>query len=380
MTEVQQNLRPPLPLKFLKEPLSMYDLSRIDGLPVFGWSDFAKASLLGRGCTTVVHRVIEKSSRRQYALKSLDLRRLDHGDCLQSFTLAASDLAIEAAILSQLDNENIVKLRGVSSTNLAEAHLERSPHGSFFLLLDVLEDTLDMRLQRWRKSPPTSCKKTRRRSRLSNLFGTRKKRSSKVADPSRMYDRVRTIALDVARAMKYLHDRGMLLRDLKPANIGFDAETGKVQLFDFGMARHVHDCPPEEVCGTLRYMAPEVMLGQGHSFHSDVYCFGMVLYELCSLQMPNFKWKTLGECLRDISICAGRPSLDSIPCDSLKDLISACWSPKLSDRTSFASILNILQEILVEADKTILIDSERASCTENLEDEEGQNCFSPQPL
>jgi serine/threonine protein kinase len=297
MTEVQQNLRPTSPLKILEESSSMYDLSRIDGLPVFGWSDFAKASLLGRGCTTVVHRVIEKSSRRQYALKSLDLRRLDHKGCLQSFTFAASDLAIEAAILSQLDHENIVQLRGVSSTNLAEAHLERSPHGSFFLLLDVLEDTLDMRLQRWRKSPPTSRKKTRIRSRLSNLFGTKKKQSFKVADPSRMYYRVRYIALDVSRAMKYLHDRGILLRDLKPASIGFDAETGKVQLFDFGMARHVHDCPPEEVCGTLRYMAPEIMLGQGYSYHSDVYCFGMVLYELCSLQMPSFKWKTLGECL-----------------------------------------------------------------------------------
>merc|ERR1719223_2181950 len=97
--------------------------------------------------------------------------------------------------------------------------------------------------------------------------------------------------------MEYMHSRGIVLRDLKPGNVGFDERTGTVKLFDFGMARPVRDCDPNELCGSPKYMAPEIMskmlCGGGgddneglYSLGVDVYSFGVVLYELCSLHVP----------------------------------------------------------------------------------------------
>jgi serine/threonine protein kinase len=193
----------------------------------------------------------------------------------QEFVNAASDLAMEAGMLSDLDHKNIIRLRGVSSTCLSESFVEDR---GYFLLMDVLEETLKDRLQRWRKEKASYDKRG-----LTSLFI--KKNKKRKANADRMFGRIETVVVGVANGMKYLHDRNILLRDLKPANIGFD-EAGKVRLFDFGMARKLEDCQANEVCGTPRYMAPEALTDKEWSLKTDVYSFGVVLYEICSLQVP----------------------------------------------------------------------------------------------
>jgi serine/threonine-protein kinase len=65
--------------------------------------------------------------------------------------------------------------------------------------------------------------------------------------------------------MKYLHSQNIILRDLKPTNVGFDIKDDTVKLFDFGLACHDGECNPGELVGSLRYMSPESMQGKQYS-------------------------------------------------------------------------------------------------------------------
>ena len=55
-----------------------------------------------------------------------------------------------------------------------------------------------------------------------------------------MGDRLNDIAIPIAEAMKYLHSKNVIYRDLKPSNVGFD-QNGTIKLFDFGLAREITD-------------------------------------------------------------------------------------------------------------------------------------------
>ncbi len=92
------------------------------------------------------------------------------------------------------------------------------------------------------------------------------------------------IALKVAHAIRYAHQQGILHRDIKPANLLMDAQ-GEVWVADFGLALPVEEAVrqgPARIAGTLRYIAPEQFEGQVDE-RSDLYSFGLTLYELCTL-------------------------------------------------------------------------------------------------
>jgi len=92
-------------------------------------------------------------------------------------------------------------------------------------------------------------------------------------------DRFR-ISCQTVSAVHYMHTLGLLHRDLKPANILLD-ELNNVKLADFGFTMMLpvglvidgDSCP-----GTITYMAPEVLLGKGFTFSSEVYSLGLILY------------------------------------------------------------------------------------------------------
>ena len=296
-----------------------------------------KIKLLGSGQFCNVHSVAgslpllnqdpsnEQAVGRKniYALKAVNMKRVGDDDEL---IIAASDLASEAMILSELDHKNIIKLRGLSCETFSKSFVGQSTKNrnasqrslgfggrstssksisrslkrlgslkdaskslnrslkrltsfkvggksstnddGYFLLLDVLTEVLSDRFARERIQ--------RRRVPESKRGPTTKEA---------MHHRIQHTATGIVDGMRYLHSKKIVLRDLKPGNVGFD-EGGNIRLFDFGMARRVSDCVQDEICGSPRYMAPEIMEGKGYTLKVDVYSFGILLYELCTLEVP----------------------------------------------------------------------------------------------
>lgn len=105
------------------------------------------------------------------------------------------------------------------------------------------------------------------------------------------YEKVVQIVGNVARALDYAHERGVVHRDIKPSNILID-EHGEVLLTDFGIAKMVESSKATQltaagsILGTPAYMSPEQAQGKEIDGRSDIYSLGVVLYELLTGSPP----------------------------------------------------------------------------------------------
>jgi serine/threonine protein kinase len=120
-------------------------------------------------------------------------------------------------------------------------------------------------------------------------------------------DECRTVAwygVQAAQALQHAHDAGVIHRDIKPSNLMVDAR-GHLWVTDFGLARLPHDDPSltrtGDLVGTLRYMSPEQVRGDGPAIDAstDIYALGLTLYELLALR-PAFIAADRQELLRRI--------------------------------------------------------------------------------
>lgn len=88
-------------------------------------------------------------------------------------------------------------------------------------------------------------------------------------------------------AIKHVHDRKILHRDLKSGNV-FLTKDGIVKLGDFGIARMLDQTAgfAETVVGTPYYLSPEIVQAQEYNYKTDVWSLGVILFEMCALQPP----------------------------------------------------------------------------------------------
>jgi eukaryotic-like serine/threonine-protein kinase len=104
-----------------------------------------------------------------------------------------------------------------------------------------------------------------------------------------------SLAVQIASALEEAHEQGIVHRDLKPGNI-MVKPNGLVKVLDFGLAKVLHRggnvnttasvTETYKIAGTLPYMSPEQLLGESVDARSDIYSFGIVLYEMATGQRP----------------------------------------------------------------------------------------------
>src|SRR6185436_11110571 len=134
------------------------------------------------------------------------------------------------------------------------------------------------------------------------------------------------IARQIAEAVEYAHERGIIHRDLKPANVKVTAD-GAVKVLDFGLAKALSDDPvaPDVsqsptlsvagtrdgmILGTAAYMAPEQIKGKPATRRSDIWSFGVVLFEMLSGKRL-FSGDTAAETLA--AVLTSKPEWGALP-------------------------------------------------------------------
>ncbi|KAL4431227.1 hypothetical protein ABPG75_006483 [Micractinium tetrahymenae] len=139
----------------------------------------------------------------------------------------------------------------------------------------------------------------------------------------------RQVALDVAEALAFLHSRGVLHGDLKPANVLL-SQDHRGFIADLGMARVLGSSSRAAGCTRL-YAAPEQLLGSPCTLAADVYAFGVLLNVLASRRLLSNR---------------GEWALPRAPCDcpaEVVSLIEQCIVPDPALRPSAAEVLHRLQ-------------------------------------
>jgi len=159
------------------------------------------------------------------------------------------------------------------------------------------------------------------------------------------------IALQIARALDYIHSQKIIHRDIKPENIHVTA-NGTVKLMDFGIAKTEGLAMTRAgyVLGTPYYMAPEQVTGQNITEQVDVYSFGVLLFELLAGVKP-----ITGDTVERIFYSILNEPLNLQPLfavgipQAVCDLVTACTAKNPADRPQgFQPVCQALQHLIEE--------------------------------
>ncbi|XP_035649288.1 ribosomal protein S6 kinase alpha-2 isoform X2 [Oncorhynchus keta] len=211
-----------------KEGFEKADPSQFELLKVLGQGSYGKVFLV---------RKIKGSDRGQlYAMKVLRKATLKVRDRVRS--------KMERDILAEVNHPFIVKL-----------HYAFQTEGKLYLILDFL--------------------------RGGDLFTRLSKEVMFTEEDVKFY------LAELALALDHLHSLGIIYRDLKPENILLD-EEGHIKITDFGLSKEAidHDKRAYSFCGTIEYMAPEVVNRRGHTHSADWWSFGVLMFEMLTGSLP----------------------------------------------------------------------------------------------
>ncbi|KAL3844854.1 hypothetical protein ACJIZ3_002257 [Penstemon smallii] len=160
-----------------------------------------------------------------------------------------------------------------------------------------------------------------------------------------------TFALEISRAMEYLHQNRIIHRDLKPSNLLLTEDKKIIKVADFGLAREEADDEMTTEAGTYRWMAPELFSTEAlhvgvkkyYDHKVDVYSFSMVLWEILTNSTP-FKGRN-NVMVAYAAAMNRRPSMDNIPAQ-IAPLLESCWAKNPEDRPEFVKITQFLENFL----------------------------------
>jgi len=171
--------------------------------------------------------------------------------------------------------------------------------------------------------------------------------------------RLLQMARDIAEGCAYLHAERIVHRDLKASNLLLD-ENYRVKVADFGLSRirpgSVEALPTASWAGTIAYMAPEILRGDsGCTEGSDIYSFGVVLWEMVTGHLPwrgLESWQvmqrmgTMGESL---PVPAANSEESHLCPPALLELMAACLDHQHVKRPTFQEVLIQLDAIQLDA-------------------------------
>lgn len=317
-------------------------------LPRFDRDDFELGDMIAFGGFSNVYEVdhfkaeselteeIERT-QQQYVVKHLNPKLAFNP---KKLVVGAKDLVMEAHFLSALDHQHIIKLRGWSAAGIGGFAATGRADG-FFLILDRLSITLAKKISHWREDA-----KVRK--------GLMKGRNT---EKNRLFQERMKTAIDVASAVTYLHERRILFRDLKPANVGFDFD-GTLKIFDFGLAVEIpyHEDPDTTFklagnTGTSRYMAVEVIRKEPYNLRADVFSYSILLWEILALTKP-YEGLVGNQVKESVSVFGERPSIPRSWPVAIRRLLRRGWSDSISNRPPMEEVLSTLNKVLEASEKS----------------------------
>ncbi|XP_035110364.2 muscle, skeletal receptor tyrosine-protein kinase isoform X3 [Callithrix jacchus] len=249
-----------------------------------------------------------------------------------------ADFQREAALMAEFDNPNIVKLLGVCAVGKPMCLLfEYMAYG------DLNEFLRSM-------SPHTVCS-------LSHSDLSMRAQVSSPGPPPLSCAEQLCIARQVAAGMAYLSERKFVHRDLATRNC-LVGENMVVKIADFGLSRNIYSADyykaNENDAIPIRWMPPESIFYNRYTTESDVWAYGVVLWEIFSYGLQPYYGMAHEEVIyyvRDGNILS---CPENCPME-LYNLMRLCWSKLPTDRPSFASIHRILERMCERAEGTVSV-------------------------
>lgn len=153
--------------------------------------------------------------------------------------------------------------------------------------------------------------------------------------------------------LSFFNDNFILFTDLKPDNVGF-TKDGYLKLFDFGLVTCVKARTKAEetydmtgYTGSLRYMAPEVVIRQAYSEKADVYSFGIMLWQMARDKVP-FKGLSKDEFIKEVVHQQERPKIDKSWPIGFSNLMRQCWDHDQHKRPTFTTVVSDLNKLIAQ--------------------------------